>query len=216
MDRPTVDTSPTRLPEGGWSTAARGRSPPPTGWRDPRLRQALSVMASVLIVGGIFWFVLGQFSDRSLVWASMRSLTGAEMALLAVAAAWNLCTYLFVVVLATPGLRFRQAFVLTETTTAVSNALPAGGALGVGLTYAMLGSWGFSNSRSTLSVLVTGIWNNFVKLGTPIVALAILAVQGEDGGGRVVAALVGIAGLVAAVVIFALVLRSEDFARPRA
>ena len=60
--------------------------PPPTGWRDPRLRQALSVMASVLIVGGIFWFVLGQFSDRSLVWASMRSLTGAEMALLAVAA----------------------------------------------------------------------------------------------------------------------------------
>ena len=66
---------------------------------------------------------------------------------------------------------------------------------------------------STLSVLVTGIWNNSVKLGTPIVALAILAVQGEDGGGRVVAALVGIAGLVAAVVIFALVLRSEDFAR---
>lgn len=188
-------------------------APPPTGRHDPRLRRALSVLASVLIVGGIFWFLLGQFSDRSSVWAAMRSLTRAEIALLAVAAVWNLVTYCFVVVLATPGLRFRQAFVLTETTTAVSNALPAGGAVGVGLTYAMLGSWGFSTSRSTLSVLVTGIWNNLLKLGTPIVALAIVAVQGDAGDGRVVAALAGVAGLVAAIAIFALTLRSEDFAR---
>ena len=51
--------------------------------------------------------------------------------------------------------------------------------MGVGLTYSMLGSWGFSKSRSTLSVVVTGIWNNFAKLGMPIVALAILAVAGR-------------------------------------
>jgi uncharacterized protein (TIRG00374 family) len=103
--------------------------------------------------------------------------------------------------------------VLTETTTAVSNALPAGGALGVGLTYTMLSSWGFSKSRSTLSVVVTGIWNNFAKLGLPIVALAILAVQGEPGGGRMVGAVAGLAGLVGAVVVFALILRSEQYAR---
>ena len=74
-------------------------------------------------------------------------------------------TYWILTVIATPGLRYPQAVVLTETTTAVSNALPAGGALGVGLTYTMLSSWGFSKSRSTLSVVVTGIWNNFAKLG---------------------------------------------------
>ena len=129
------------------------------------------------------------------------------------AATWNLFTYWILMVIATPGLSYPQSVVLTESTTAVANSLPAGGAIGVGLTYSMLSSWGFSKSRSTLSVLVTGIWNNFAKLGMPIVALAILAVQGEPGGGRMVAALFGLVGLVGALVVFALILRSEDFAR---
>ena len=191
---------------------------PPTsafarGWRNPRVRRALQLAVSVVLVGGIFWFVLGQFSDLSSVWDAMQTLTWREIAVLALLTAWNLVTYWIVVMLATPGLRMPQAAVLTQTTTAVSNALPAGGAIGVGLTYSMLSSWGFSKSRSTLSVVVTGIWNNFVKLGTPVVALAVLAFQGESGAGSMIAALAGLAGLVAAVVIFALVLRDESFAR---
>jgi putative heme transporter len=183
------------------------------GWRSPRVKRALQVAISVVLVGGIFWFVLGQFSDLSSVWDAMRTLTWREIGVLVVLTVWNLVTYWIVVVLATPGLTMPQAAVLTQTTTAVSNALPAGGAIGVGLTYSMLSSWGFSKSRSTLSVLVTGIWNNFVKLGTPVVALAVLAFQGETGAGSSLAALTGLAGLVTAIVIFALVLRGEPFAR---
>jgi uncharacterized protein (TIRG00374 family) len=183
------------------------------GWRDPRLRKAAQVLVSAALVGGIFWYVLQQFADLSEVWTAARSLTGWEVAGLVVAATWNLATYWILMVIATPGLTYPQSVVVTESTTAVSNSLPAGGALGVGLTYSMLSSWGFSKSRSTLSVLVTGIWNNFAKLGMPIVALAILAVQGEPGGGRMVAALFGLVGLVGALAVFALILRSEDFAR---
>jgi uncharacterized protein (TIRG00374 family) len=102
--------------------------------------------------------------------------------------------------------------VLTQSTTAVSNAIPGGGAIAVGLTYTMMSSWGFSRSRTTLSVVVTGIWNTFIKLGMPILALALLALQGQAGAGRTAAALLGLAGLVAAVVVFALVLRSQPFA----
>jgi len=185
----------------------------PRGWRDPRVRRALQAAVSILLVGGIFWFVLGQFADLSSVWDTMRSLTRVEVAVLVVLAASNLASYGIQMVVATPGLTYPQGLVLNETTTAVSNALPAGGAIGVGLTYSMLGSWGFSSSRATLTVLVSGIWNNFVKLGMPVVALAILAVQGDAGSGRLAAALAGLAGLVGAVVIFALMLRSEPFAR---
>jgi uncharacterized protein (TIRG00374 family) len=64
-----------------------------------------------------------------------------------------------------------------------------------------------------VSVLVTGIWNNFAKLGLPIVAVAILMLEGGAGGGRIISALIGLGALVAAIVIFALILRSEDFAR---
>lgn len=186
---------------------------PRRGWHDPRVRKALQVLVSAGLVVGIFWYVLGQFADLSEVWAAMRTLSGPEVALLVAAAAWNLVTYWIVTVIATPGLRYPQAAVLTGSTTAVSNSLPAGSAVGVGLTYTMLSSWGFSKSRSTLSVLVTGIWNNFVKLGMPIVALALLALEGESGDGRTVAALGGLIGLAAAVAVFALILRSEDFAR---
>jgi hypothetical protein len=94
----------------------------------------------------------------------------------------------------------------------VSNTVPAGGAVSIGLTYGMLGSWGFSKSRITVSVLVTGIWNNFAKLGLPIVAVALLMLEGGAGGGRIFSALIGLGALAAAIVIFALILRSEDFA----
>jgi putative heme transporter len=57
------------------------------------------------------------------------------------------------------------------------------------------------------------VWNSFIKLGLPVLALALVALQGGATGGRVVVALLGIAGLVAAVVVFALMLRSEDVAR---
>jgi putative heme transporter len=203
------DAATTVDPAGAPATPAT----PATGWRNPRVRRALQAAISVLIVGGIFWFVLGQFADLSSVWAAIRSLTWREVSILLLVAAWNLVTYWWQLVVCTPGLRYPQAMVLTESTTAVSNALPAGGAIGVGLTYSILGSWGFSNSRATLAVLTSGIWNNFAKLGLPVVALAILALQGEGGGGSLVAAMAGLAALIAAVVIFALILRSESFAR---
>ncbi len=206
-------TEPDTPPAGPTEGSDGGPEARPHGWGDPRVRRALQAAVSILLVGGIFYFVLGQFADLSSVWDAMRSLTTGEIAVLVILAAWNLATYWIQMVVATPGLTYPQSMVLTESTTAVSNALPAGGAIGVGLTYSILGSWGFSNSRATLAVLLTGIWNNFAKLGMPVVALAILAVQGEAGGGRMVAAAAGLVGLIAAVVIFGLILHSEPFAR---
>ena len=46
-----------------------------------------------------------------------------------------------------------------------------------------------------------------------MLALALVALQGSASAGRVTAALVGIAGLVAAIVVFALMLRSEQHGR---
>src|SRR4029453_16472817 len=125
----------------------------------------------------------------------------------------NLCTYAFLWMTVPPGLGFWRAMVMTQATTAVANTVPGGSAIGIGMTYSMLGSWGYSRSRSTTAVLVSGVWNSFIKLAMPVLALALVALQGGRTGGRVVAALLGIAGLVAAVVVFALMLRSEDQAR---
>jgi putative heme transporter len=195
------------------TAATPSQSAPRQRWMSPRTKMVLQIVVSLVLLGFIFWFVFRQFADLSSVLKALRTLTWRESVILAAAAVWNLITYWIVVVVATPGLRLAQAAVLTQSTTAVANTVPAGGAVAVGLTYTMLSSWGFSKSRSTLSVVVTGIWNNFIKLGMPILALAILLLEGRSGGGRLIAAALGLAGLVAAIVIFALILRSEDFAR---
>jgi len=62
-------------------------------------------------------------------------------------------------------------------------------------------------------VLVSGVWNSFIKLAMPVLALALVLLQGGAGKGRVFAALLGIAGLVTAIVVFALMLRSQEQAR---
>ena len=64
-------------------------------------------------------------------------------------------------------------------------------------------SWGFSRSRTSVSLLVSGLWNNFAKLGLPVLALVLLAFSGpRPSAGRVIAgARWASAGLVAAVVL---------------
>lgn len=176
------------------------------------VRRIVQATLSIGLGVAMLVFVIPQFADMSQVWEDIQAMTALELGVLVVAALWNLATYGFLVVTATPGLTFRQAMVATESTTAVANTVPAGGAVSIGLTYAILGSWGFSRSRITLSVLVSGIWNNFAKLGLPILAVALLALQGGAGGGRLLTAAIGLGALVAAVVVFALILRSEEFA----
>jgi uncharacterized protein (TIRG00374 family) len=171
------------------------------------------VGVSLALVGAIFAYVLGSAADFGDVQEAVSSMTGLELATLALAGLWNLATYWLVIVAATPGLTYPQAAVLVESTTAVSNAVPGGSAIAVGLSYSILGSWGFSRSRSTLSVIVSGLWNNFAKLGLPVLALALVSLQGDVSPARITAGLFGIAALVGSVTVFALVLRKEEFAR---
>jgi putative heme transporter len=174
-----------------------------------RLRSVVSVAISLALVVGVFWFFLPQFTSLSEVWASIRAMSWLEVATLAAVAVWNLVTYLLVNVSTMPGLRFAQAGVATEASTAVSNTVPGGGAIGIGLNYAMFSSWGFSRSRTSVSLLVSGVFNNFAKLALPVLALALVALQGDPSSGRVAAGLLGIGALAAAVVLFGLLLHSD-------
>jgi putative heme transporter len=186
---------------------------PATARKPPtRTRLVVQGVLSLVLVVGIFYYLLRGI-DLATVWTEIQALTGLELATLVAIAGWNLCTYAWVWMSVTPGLGFWRAMAMTQATTAVANTVPGGSAIGIGMTYGMLGSWGYSRSRSTTAVLVSGVWNSFIKLGLPVLALALVALQGGATGGRVIAALLGIAGLVGAVVVFALLLRSEEQAR---
>jgi uncharacterized membrane protein YbhN (UPF0104 family) len=176
------------------------------------VRQVLGPIASIALIALVFGRFLPEFTSVGAVWDHIRSMTWLEIATLAGAAVWNLVTYWLVMVSTMPGLRYAQAAVVAQSSTAVSNTVPAGSALGIAMSYSMYSSWGFSRSRSSVSLLITGLWNNFAKLGMPVVALTLLAFSGGASGGRVVAGLLGVGALVGAMVALRLLLRSEESA----
>ena len=176
-------------------------------------KRVVQALISLAIVIGIFVGVLPQFASYSDVWDTITAMTRLELGALLLAGIWNIVTYWFVMVAVLPGLRYREAAVVNQASTAVANTLPGGGAIGVGVTYAMYTSWGFGTGEIALSALVSGIWNNFAKLGMPVAALALLALSGDLTATRIIAAVVGIGVLIAAVVGFGLVLKSERLAR---
>ena len=176
-------------------------------------KQIIAFVFGIVIVVAIFVFAIPRFADYGEVWAAMKTLTPIETLSLIAATVFNLFTYWLANQAALPGLRLSQSAVVTQTTTSVANTLPAGGAIAVGVTYAILGSWGFTAGETTLYVGVTGIWNIFTKLALPVIALALLVISGYTYPALVGAAAIGIGVLAVAVVLLVLVFKSKAMAR---
>jgi uncharacterized protein (TIRG00374 family) len=186
---------------------------PPGRRRSSGWKRSLAIAASLAIAVGLLVGVLPAIADIGEVWRAIQTLTWLESSSLLALAAWNIATYQLVIMSALPGLTIGRAFVVGQISTAVSNTLPAGSAVGVGITYAMFSSFGFDAGSIAIASVVTGLWNTFVKLGLPIVALAILSFRGQGNAALQSAAITGLAILVAAVGALGLTLARESFAR---
>jgi uncharacterized protein (TIRG00374 family) len=179
----------------------------PLGWK-----KIVGYIVSLVIVVAIFTWAIPKFANYRDVWAAIKTLTPLETWSLVGATIFNLVTYWWANQAALPGLGIGKAAVLTQTTTSVANTLPAGGAVAIGLTYAILDSWGFTGTSVALYVGVTGIWNIFTKLGLPMLALVFLALSGHLTPTYILAAILGIIVLGVAVGLFTLLFRREAFA----
>ena len=178
-----------------------------------RFKRVLSVAFSLVLVVAIFVYAIPKFADYGAVWDAVKTLTPLEIASLVGAMIFNLFTYWWANMAALPGLRIGPAAVLTQTTTTIANTLPGGGAIAIGMTYAILRSWGFTGTDTALYVGVTGIWNIFVKLALPVISVAVLVLSGHVTGVYVTAAIVGLIVLAIAVGLLAAVFASERLAR---
>jgi putative heme transporter len=81
------------------------------------------------------------------------------------------------------------------------------------VSYAMLHSWGLSLNAIALAELLDGIWDIFAKLAMPVVAVALLAVTGSGKLSLLALALIGLAVLVSAVAVFALLMWKKTVVR---
>jgi uncharacterized membrane protein YbhN (UPF0104 family) len=142
----------------------------------------------------------------------MQAMTWPYVVLVAAAAAGSMASYWLLICAVLPSVRLRQAAVANLGSSAVANSLPAGGALAMGVSWAMLSSWGVSKADNVLYTLVSGIWNVFARLGLPVLALlALLTVRRPDAV-LIAAGAAGLACLCAAAAGLGLLLRSKAFA----
>ncbi|MDH3606244.1 MAG: lysylphosphatidylglycerol synthase domain-containing protein, partial [Acidimicrobiia bacterium] len=185
--------------------SARQGSP---GWK-----RWVGIGLSLTVAVGLLVGVLPAIADIGEVWRAIQTLTWLESASLLALASWNIATYQLVIMSALPGLTIGRAFVVGQISTAVTNTLPAGSAVGVGITYSMFSSFGFDAGSIAIASVLTGLWNTFVKLGLPIVAFTILSFQGRGNAALQSAALSGLGVLIVAVGVLALGLARESVAR---
>ena len=175
-------------------------------------RKILRTAVSAALIAATFGFALPHFASYRSVWASMHAMTWPHGTLIGVAAAGSMVTTWIAICAVLPSIRLREAAVVNLGSNAVANTLPAGGALAMGVSWAMLSSWGVSTAEYVLYTLVSGIWNVFARLGLPILALLVLVTATRPDAGLIAAAAVGLALLTAMAAGLSLLMRSESFA----
>jgi putative heme transporter len=168
---------------------------------------------AIVVIAVVFAFFLPKIASYASVWDVVKGFSWREWALLIGVTVLNLATFAPPWMAALPGLHFREAFVVTQASTALTVVAPGGPAVGMALSFGMLRRWGFKPAAVTLAVAVTGVWNQFAILGFPVVALALLTVQGGKNPLLQTVALIGLAVFVAAVAGFAVALRSDREAK---
>lgn len=155
------------------------------------LRPGLRGIVGLVVVVAAFALALPRFADYGEVWAAVGDLDRSLVPLLVLSAAANLVAPSLSQMAALPGLRIGPAVAVDWTTSTVTNLVPGGSAIAVGLTWSMYRSLGLAGAAIARSVVVTGVWDTLVKLGTPLPAVLWLATQRPVGPVLIQAAVFG-------------------------
>jgi uncharacterized membrane protein YbhN (UPF0104 family) len=209
-----VSATPPGLPAaaGAGPDSAAVRQPVTGRARSRRGRTILRTVVSAGLIAAVFGFAVPRVASYRSVWASMDAMTWPHTLLVGVAAAASMVCYWITIRAVLPSLALRQAAAVNLGSNAVAGTLPAGGALAMGVSWAMLSSWGLSAADYVLYTLVTGIWNVFALLGLPVLALLVMTTASRPDLALITAVAVGLALLAALAGGLGLLLRSPAFA----
>jgi len=177
---------------------------------DPKKSIILGIVGLAFIVL-IFWKVIPQIGSYQDAWNSLQSMGAVAMALVIATVLLYLFAYGFPFKAATPGLKFWRSEQVNQAAFAISNGVPAGGAVGLAVQYGMLTSFGVTPTASTAAITAVSIWSTFISLGFPILGVVALTLAGGENSYTTIG-LLGLGILIVAIVLFVLVMRSEKLA----
>jgi uncharacterized protein (TIRG00374 family) len=175
-------------------------------------KRVLLGAGSLAIIVATFVYFLPTIANYGKVWDAVQDMSWKDIAALLVATAVNLVTFAPPWQVALPGLGFVQALQVTQASTALSIVVPGGIAAGVAGSYGMLRAWGYPIRDVTRAITLTGLWSQFLNLSFPIVAVFLLALEGESTAALATFAFVGVAVLGIVIAGFVLILLSDRLA----
>lgn len=172
------------------------------------LNAGLSLTLVALLLGYALPRVTG--ADWGPVVDHLQLLTAGQLVLLIGLWLLGLYAHTFLATAALPDLTHRQALQLNLTGSAVSNLVPFGGALGMGVNYAMVRSWGHAPGAFGPFTALTTLWNVLIKLALPVIALGLLVANGGlPTPGLALAALIATGTLAAVLLVLFVALISD-------
>ncbi len=176
-------------------------------------QQIIASILTLLILVLVFVVILPQFGDYSAAWDAIQRMEIWQLGLIVAATIGLVIVYVLPYPAALPGLEFRPAFYTRQTSFMISNVVPGGGAWGLAVQFGMLTSYGYGLAPATSTIGITSVWNTFVTLSLPVIALVGLALTGQSNAEATTVTLIAASVVVAMIVVFALILRSEEFSR---
>lgn len=177
---------------------------------DVRKTVILGVIGIAFIVL-IFWKVIPQIGSYSEALDSLESMTWIALAIIVVTVLIYLAVYGFAYRAAEPRLSYWQSQQVNQAAFTISNGVPAGGAVGLAVQFGMLTSFRLPPTAATAAITAVSVWSTFISLGFPILGVLALSAVGTADDVAWLGPL-GLAILVALIVLFVLVMRSASLA----
>jgi len=178
-----------------------------------RPKKVAAALVTLVVLVIVFAGILPQFGDYSAAWGQIASMSMVQLATLAAAVVASIVIYVFPFTTSLPGLRFGTGFMVRQSGFTISNAVPAGGALTLGVQYGMLGQAGFGGATSTAAIGITSVFNLLVTLALPVLGVVALLFVEPPTARQVIGAVAGLGILAVLVGLFATVLRSDSTAQ---
>jgi uncharacterized protein (TIRG00374 family) len=177
-----------------------------------RSRRAAAIVATLALAGIAYVFVLPHLANYGAVWRSLQRLGWPWIAALLAVTAANIATFAPPWQLTLPGLGFVKALGMTQASTAFSLVVPGGAPAGMAASFATLRSWGFPRRAVGLAVTLTGVWNQLSVFVFPVLAVALLMVEGGVSHSLLLIAATGVVLVVAVTAAVAVVLSRVELA----
>lgn len=175
--------------------------------------QVIATIITIVVLVIVFARVFPQLGDYDQAWAAIQNMSTAWVVTLVVATIVMILIYALPFQAALPGLSYGNAFMVRQTSFMISNTIPAGGAIGLGVQFGMLNGYGFGPAPATATIGITSVWNTLVTLTLPVLAALGLVFVGYTDSTATLLAVGGVVVVGALIGLFALLLKSDDMAR---